>query len=124
MPVVALRALLAYDRETGLLTWRACPASGQGAVRMKPGARAGCRSALGYMVVRINKVLYPAHRIIWLLETGQWPPEQVDHINEVKDDNRWENLRLATHAENTSYRHQARISRDGDSSALRAAKRV
>lgn len=100
MPAEQLRRCFAYDRENGVLTWRQCPQGGQGARRMRPGAIAGCKSTWGYIVVRLNKVLYPAHRIIWYMETGVWPPEQIDHINECKSDNRWVNLRLATHSQN------------------------
>lgn len=100
MTMGELRAMLSYDRETGLLAWNACPPGGQGSVRVKPGGLARCRSPHGYIVVRVNKILYPAHRIIWLWKTGDWPPEQIDHINGIRDDNRWENLRLATSSQN------------------------
>lgn len=36
--------------------------------------------------------------------TGSWPKEQIDHINHVRSDNRWINLREATNQENCKNR--------------------
>jgi len=50
---------------------------------------------LGYVVIVFNYRLYRAHRLAWLYMTGEWPPEEIDHVNHVKNDNRWVNLQLA-----------------------------
>jgi len=41
-----------------------------------------------------------AHRLAWRLATGEWPSNEVDHINRDRSDNRWSNLRSATASEN------------------------
>ncbi|OQM75240.1 hypothetical protein BFN67_18945 [Pseudaminobacter manganicus] len=41
-----------------------------------------------------------AHVLAWVIQTGQWPLHQVDHINHVPADNRWKNLREVTPDEN------------------------
>jgi len=41
-----------------------------------------------------------AHRVVWAIYHGIWPDDQIDHINGVRDDNRIENLRIATSGEN------------------------
>lgn len=50
----------------------------------------------GYRCVRIDGSLYKQHRVIWKLVTGEDPLHQIDHINQVRIDNSWHNLRLAT----------------------------
>lgn len=88
---------LQYDPETGLIVWRC--ASGNG--HRKAGDKAGyvCKT-WGYVMIGFGGKNYRAHRLAWLLMTGKWPNEEIDHINRVKSDNRWENLRLASHLEN------------------------
>jgi hypothetical protein len=86
--VERLRELLAYDPETGVFTWRTGP---------RAGMVAGGLKSYGYLAVWR---CYKSHRLAWLYMTGDWPLTQIDHINRVRTDNRFDNLREATHAEN------------------------
>lgn len=54
----------------------------------------------GYLVVYAFGRLVRAHRLAWVLMTGKWPENDIDHINRDRADNRWCNLREATRAEN------------------------
>lgn len=54
----------------------------------------------GYKTAIINGRKFLAHRVLWLLHTGQWPVEHIDHINGVRSDNRISNLRAVSFAEN------------------------
>jgi hypothetical protein len=61
----------------------------------KIGMRAGCVNPGNfYRQVHIDNKKYLEHRIIFLMYHGYLPP-MVDHINQVVDDNRIENLRAA-----------------------------
>lgn len=44
--------------------------------------------------------MFLAHRLAFLMMTGSFPIADTDHINGVKSDNRWINLRQATRQEN------------------------
>lgn len=45
--------------------------------------------------------------------TGKWPTEQIDHKNHNGEDNRWENLREATHTQNMRNRITSKNSTTG-----------
>jgi len=68
--------------------------------RAVKGAEAGCLNSSGYKVVQQNKVLYYVHRIVWLMHHEEWPVNEIDHINRIRDDNRVENLRDVTRNQN------------------------
>jgi len=91
-----VQELLNYDPETGEFTWKV-----RNKTRMCKGKRAGATNSCGYIFIRCNGRNYLAHRLAWLIMTGEWPPYHIDHVNGDQSDNRFSNLRLATWAENS-----------------------
>lgn len=91
-----LRSLIAYDPETGDLTWLS-----RGVKNSKrAGKRAGCLDAHGYCCVLVMGRSFKAHRIAFALHYGRWPASQIDHIDGDRANNRIANLREATNREN------------------------
>lgn len=84
-----LKELLQYNPYTGDFVWKVRPSN-----RVRVGDVAGSINH-GYVIIRIDNVNYYAHRLAFLFMLGQIP-EQIDHINHVRNDNRWCNLREAT----------------------------
>ena len=98
-----LRQALGYCPETGVFRWRM--SNGKRAVA---GEVAGGISRNGYVRISIDDTKHYAHRLAWLYAHGVWPKGQIDHINGEKTDNRIENLREATNAQNGQNRRTAR----------------
>lgn len=68
--------------------------------RAKAGQEAGSLGPDGYRRIKWKGKRYLTHRILWFLEFGRWPKDQIDHINGNPSDNRSCNLREATHTQN------------------------
>lgn len=108
-PLERCRTLLSYEPTTGLLTWktRVAGASERELKRWNSryAGKVACgnaRTRSGHQQMHIDGRMYYAHRVIWLMITGAEPIEQVDHVNGDPDDNKWVNLRLASHADNVN----------------------
>lgn len=109
-----LRELLRYDAGDGVLYWRERDSKffqptekreASGHAKWWNGRFAGkraCKSDCnrGYLRVCLFGDEYPAHRVIWAMETGQWATNVIDHIDGDPANNRIANLRSATTAEN------------------------
>lgn len=81
-----LKEVLHYDFETGLFTWSMTR------TRAVQGRVAGSIDGHGYRIICIDGVRHSAHRLAWLYVYGFYPQE-VDHQNHDRSDNRMMNLR-------------------------------
>lgn len=96
-----------YNCDTGLFTRRTT------SKRWKAGTTAGTLSADGYINISISGDIHRAHRLAWVYMTGEAPAAGIDHINGVRNDNRWINLREADQSHNLCNRTVQRNSSTG-----------
>lgn len=87
-----LKELVSYDPLTG--RWTILVAFG----RRKVGQLIPlCKHRTAF---HIDGQKYRSYRLAWFYMTGEWPALGVDHINGIANDDRWDNLRQATSAQN------------------------
>jgi hypothetical protein len=96
-----LKELVSYNSESGEFF-----RIKRTAQRHKIGDRAdfaiGPQSRLaGYFRIGIDSKRYMAHRVAWFYVTGKVPEVDIDHINGIRGDNRFCNLRHVSHVTNT-----------------------
>jgi hypothetical protein len=103
-----LKEVLHYDPETGIFRWRFSVAN-----RIKPWDVAGYNQGNGYLRVSINSKKQYLHRIAWLYMTGNWPDDEIDHIDGIRSNNSFLNLREVTSKQNKENQKLAKNSTSG-----------
>jgi len=88
-----LKELLIYCTLTGRFMWKVSRGN------KKVGSVAGTNTD-NYIIICIDGEAYLAHRLAFLCMEGEFPPNDVDHINRLTRDNSWQNLRKCTRSEN------------------------
>ena len=74
---------------------------------------AGSKKPEGHIIIGINGIEYRAHRLAWFYVKGYWPKKEIDHKNRKPSDNRFSNLRKASHAQNIRNRSKAKNNTTG-----------
>ena len=90
-----LRSILHYDPATGIFTRKIGSAN-----QVKVGDATGSQNGKGYLNIKLQSRPFQAHRLAWLYVYGEWPEDQLDHINRNRSDNRISNLREVTNKQN------------------------
>ena len=90
-----------FNYSDGTLFWKKSPRIGW------VGKPVTHKSGAGYLKAKVDGKLIPVHRLVWLWHNEELP-KLIDHINGVRHDNRIENLRACTEAENA--RNKSKLS--------------
>jgi hypothetical protein len=85
---------IAYNPETGAFTHKVS------SHRKRAGTEAGTVSVHGYLVLKSRGKHYFAQRVAWFIMTGEQPPAVIDHADGDRLNNRFINLRAASHSQN------------------------
>lgn len=85
--------ILSYNPETGAFLKNGIPTGSTVLIGPK-----GYKKP--YIVIYIKSKKYLAHRLAMLIQSGQWPTDEVDHINGNGTDNSIKNLRAVSRQEN------------------------
>lgn len=117
----ALQELLRYETETGKLFWlpRSQEVCGDYTAwvrfqKVSEGREAfATPSSAGYLKGNLFGRTYVAHRVAWAVFHGEWPDQEIDHINHDKTDNRLVNLRVVSTQENAKNRKRPADNKSG-----------
>ena len=95
-----LKRILTYHPELGHFTW-----NGYANARAQEGNIAGTQNK-GYRYVTINGIKFAVHRLAFLYMDGDYP-EEVDHDDRIKWNNKWNNLKRSNRKLNNSNREDS-----------------
>lgn len=111
-----LKELIHYNPDTGIFTWK--PRSIKWFKtkrtfnwwngRYSNTVAGNLHTSVGktYNIIRINYKAYKAHRLAFLYMNGNFPIEEVDHEDGNGINNKFSNLRLVNHRENSKNRRK------------------
>lgn len=88
-----------YSPNSGQV-WRFIERSGAIAVRRPHWRETGLSGTMGYATIRVGSRKILAHRLIWRICTGEWPPLDIDHVDGNRRNNRLANLRVVDRSAN------------------------
>lgn len=100
---------LHYEETTGIFRWKEAPPN----QRIYEGYIAGSNGPRGYWWICLNGHQYLSHRLAVLVVKGAWPAHEVDHINGIRNNNRWVNLRECVHLQNGQNRSVSANNKSG-----------
>jgi len=103
-----LKRIIHYNPETGVFTRLIAYARG-----MSVGSILGSPDKDGYLRIHIYGKTYKSHRLAFLYMTGSIPKNEIDHIDRIKSNNKWSNLRSASRKENAANQNKFKTNTSG-----------
>jgi len=98
-----LKERLNYNPDTGVFTWKRReelrPTDITWNKRFADKRAGNINKASGYVMMYVDGVNYHAHRLACVYMTGE-APAVTDHVDLDRANNKWTNLRAATHSQN------------------------
>lgn len=91
-----VRARLDYNPETGEFFWKHSDLVRKKSWNTKFAGKPAGFVKFGYVAISLLDKPYMAHRLAWIFMTGEWPTDEIDHIDLDKTNNKFANLRQAT----------------------------
>jgi len=91
---------LHYNPLSGVFKWAVATS------KTEINQEAGYIRSDGYRYIQINGRQYLAHRLAWFYVYKEWPPNQIDHKDRNRSNNKLSNLRLSDHSLNAKNRTQ------------------
>jgi hypothetical protein len=121
-----VRSILDYDSLTGVFRWKTRSPDSFDVTAVFTldhvankwnsefaGTIAGHVNKSGYRIIKINGSAFKAGRLARLIMTGEMPPDQVDHRDLIRSNDKFDNLRPANTFQNTANRRALRNNQSG-----------
>lgn len=109
-----LKSIMRYNKRTGVFTWKRRSDVPHRINKQHAGKRAGSVSTNGRRIIKIDGIFYYASILAWIYVTGRQSKFEIDHKNRIKSDDRFNNLREATHAQNSRNRVHPTVPKSGE----------